>query len=158
MDNPAPSTIILISGDGDFAYAVSVLASRQYRIIVLAPQHTHNDLKAQADHVYEWPNDFLSDSSPPADRVPSRDTGTLTLETTRKISRTSKSIHVYKAGQDTPTKKEEIQQIGLPKTLESPSTSNARTASVSCVGFSITESVGILQALTTVLQWVTIPL
>ena len=37
MDNPAPSTIILISGDGDFAYAVSVLASRQYRIIILAP-------------------------------------------------------------------------------------------------------------------------
>ncbi|KAI0371734.1 DUF537-domain-containing protein [Pilatotrama ljubarskyi] len=59
IDNPAPATIILISGDRDFVYAVSILSLRQYRIILLAPRNAHGGLKGQAEAVYNWPEDFL---------------------------------------------------------------------------------------------------
>ncbi|KAI0362703.1 DUF537-domain-containing protein [Trametes cingulata] len=59
IDNPAPATIILISGDRDFVYAVSILSLRQYRIVLLAPRCAHGGLKGQADAVYNWPEDFL---------------------------------------------------------------------------------------------------
>ncbi|KAI0831050.1 NYN domain-containing protein [Trametes gibbosa] len=59
IDNPAPATIILISGDRDFVYAVSILSLRQYKIVLLAPRNAHNGLKGQADVVYNWPDDFL---------------------------------------------------------------------------------------------------
>ncbi|KAI0701793.1 limkain-b1-type NYN domain-containing protein, partial [Earliella scabrosa] len=55
MDNPSPTTIVLISGDRDFVYAVSILSLRQYRIVLLAPRATHSSLKAQANAVYNWP-------------------------------------------------------------------------------------------------------
>ncbi|KAI0781180.1 NYN domain-containing protein [Trametes elegans] len=59
IDNPAPATIILISQDRDFVYAVSILSLRQYNIVLLAPKATYGGLKAQADAVYNWPEDFL---------------------------------------------------------------------------------------------------
>ncbi|KAI0646826.1 NYN domain-containing protein [Trametes meyenii] len=59
IDNPAPATIILISGDRDFVYAVSILGLRQYRVILLAPKGATGGLTAQADLVYSWPDDFL---------------------------------------------------------------------------------------------------
>ncbi|KAH9853992.1 NYN domain-containing protein [Lenzites betulinus] len=59
IDNPPPATIILISGDRDFVYAVSILSLRQYKIILLAPRNAHSGLKGQADAVYNWPDDFL---------------------------------------------------------------------------------------------------
>lgn len=67
IDNPAPATIILISGDGDFVYAVSTLRLRKYKVILLAPtQCAHWGLKAQANAVYEWPLDVLSAEPPVA--------------------------------------------------------------------------------------------
>ncbi|KAI0701583.1 limkain-b1-type NYN domain-containing protein, partial [Earliella scabrosa] len=55
IDNPSPTTIMLISGDRDFVYAVSILSLRQYRIVLLSPRATHISLKAQASAVYHWP-------------------------------------------------------------------------------------------------------
>ena len=64
IDNPAPTTIILMSGDRDFMYAVSVLALRQHRVVVIAQRdRTHFGLINQAEAVYQWPDDFLSDLS-----------------------------------------------------------------------------------------------
>lgn len=63
FDTPAPATIILISGDRDFVYAVSILALRRYRMVVINPKCTHIGLKNSAEAVYQWPDDFLSDSS-----------------------------------------------------------------------------------------------
>ncbi|KAI0933878.1 hypothetical protein AcV5_005902 [Taiwanofungus camphoratus] len=61
IDNPAPATIILISGDRDFVYAVSILCLRRYRLVLLAPSVAHGSLKAQASVVYAWPGDVLSE-------------------------------------------------------------------------------------------------
>ncbi|KAI0818847.1 NYN domain-containing protein [Irpex lacteus] len=70
-DNTAPSTILLISGDGDFLYAVSTLRLRKYDIILLAPsQCSHLGLKAQATAVYEWPRDVLSVELPEPSSAP----------------------------------------------------------------------------------------
>ncbi|KAI1786187.1 limkain-b1-type NYN domain-containing protein, partial [Ganoderma leucocontextum] len=55
VDNPAPTTIVLISGDRDFVYAVSILSLRQYRVILLAPRAAYSGLKAQGSAVYRWP-------------------------------------------------------------------------------------------------------
>ncbi|KAI8927937.1 limkain-b1-type NYN domain-containing protein, partial [Entophlyctis helioformis] len=56
MDNPPPSTIVVLSGDRDFAYALAVLRNRQYNIVLIVPHlpSCHSVLKAQADVVLEW--------------------------------------------------------------------------------------------------------
>jgi hypothetical protein len=55
VDNPAPQTLILISGDQDFAYPVAKLRLRGYKIIVIVPPGgAAEGLKRQADRVYEW--------------------------------------------------------------------------------------------------------
>ncbi|KAI0665045.1 NYN domain-containing protein [Cubamyces menziesii] len=79
IDNPAPSTIVLITGDRDFVYAVSILSLRNHKVVLIAPRHSHDGLKAQADSVYDWPDDFLTPTlshSFPLGRVLTR-TGTV---------------------------------------------------------------------------------
>ncbi|KAI0637225.1 NYN domain-containing protein [Trametes polyzona] len=59
IDNPAPATIVLISGDRDFVYAVSVLRLRKYRVVVVAPFAAHGSLKSQASVVLDWEADIM---------------------------------------------------------------------------------------------------
>jgi hypothetical protein len=59
IDNQAPTTIILITGDRDFAYAVSVLRLRRYRIVIIAPPIIHISLKLQASVLVDWRRDIL---------------------------------------------------------------------------------------------------
>lgn len=55
VDNPAPQTLILISGDQDYAYPIAKLRLRGYKIIVIVPPGgAAEGLKRQADVVYEW--------------------------------------------------------------------------------------------------------
>jgi hypothetical protein len=64
IDNAAPATIILISGDRDFVYAVSVLRQRRYKIILIAPPSAHSSLKSQASIVFDWNLDILCKGTP----------------------------------------------------------------------------------------------
>ena len=59
IDNPAPATVILVSGDRDFAYAASVLRLRRYRVVIIAPTNLHMSLKAQASVFIDWNHDIL---------------------------------------------------------------------------------------------------
>ncbi|KAI0670622.1 NYN domain-containing protein [Trametes maxima] len=59
IDNPAPATIVLISGDRDFVYAVSVLRLRRYRVVVVAPNTAHGSLRSQASTVLDWEVDIM---------------------------------------------------------------------------------------------------
>jgi hypothetical protein len=55
VDNPAPQTLILISGDQDYAYPIAKLRLRGYKIIVIVPPGgAAETLKRQADTVFEW--------------------------------------------------------------------------------------------------------
>lgn len=59
IDTPAPATIILISGDRDFVYAVSVLRFRRYHVVVIAPGSAHASLKSRASEILDWDHDVL---------------------------------------------------------------------------------------------------
>lgn len=54
IDHPTPATVILITGDRDFVYAVSVLRLRRYRVIVIAPSKIHVTLRLQASSIFAW--------------------------------------------------------------------------------------------------------
>lgn len=55
MDNPAPGTVVLISGERDFAYGVSAMRNRHYRVVIMAPLHIlHDSLRCQASALYDW--------------------------------------------------------------------------------------------------------
>ncbi|KAJ6547353.1 limkain-b1-type NYN domain-containing protein, partial [Mycena capillaripes] len=56
MDHPAPATLILISGDRDFAYAVSILRLRRYEVVVISlpVPGAHISLKSQASVYLDW--------------------------------------------------------------------------------------------------------
>ena len=59
-DNPAPATIILISGDRDFAYLLSTIRWRKYNVVLISNSFmTHESLTAQASVVYDWQSDVL---------------------------------------------------------------------------------------------------
>ncbi|KAF8061499.1 NYN domain-containing protein [Lyophyllum atratum] len=59
IDNPAPSTIVLISGDRDFAYAVSILRLRRYRVVIISLPGVHLSLKVQASIFLDWNTEVL---------------------------------------------------------------------------------------------------
>ncbi|KAF8894338.1 NYN domain-containing protein, partial [Gymnopilus junonius] len=54
IDTPAPSTVVLITGDRDFAYAVSTLRLRRYRVVLLTLSNAHASLTAQASICLDW--------------------------------------------------------------------------------------------------------
>ncbi|KAG9004666.1 hypothetical protein FRB90_010791 [Tulasnella sp. 427] len=61
-DNPQPAVVILISGDGDFAYAVSVLRSQLYSVILVhQSSNAHSNLVAQPDIAVNGDNLFGRD-------------------------------------------------------------------------------------------------
>ncbi|OSX64963.1 hypothetical protein POSPLADRAFT_1167107, partial [Postia placenta MAD-698-R-SB12] len=59
IDTPAPATLIVISGDRDFVYAVSMLRWRKYRVVVVAPSNSHLSMRSQASTVLDWEVDVL---------------------------------------------------------------------------------------------------
>ena len=64
IDNSAPSTIVLISGDRDFAYALSILRLRRYRIVLITLSNAHPSLRAQASLCFNWTSDVLGTVDP----------------------------------------------------------------------------------------------
>ncbi|PCH38370.1 DUF537-domain-containing protein [Wolfiporia cocos MD-104 SS10] len=59
IDTPAPATIVVISGDRDFVYAVSVLRLRRYRVVLVIPTSAHASLRSQASNILDWERDIL---------------------------------------------------------------------------------------------------
>ena len=59
IDNPAPSTVVLISGDRDFAYALSILRLRCYHVVLITLPNAHPSLRAQASRCFDWVSDVL---------------------------------------------------------------------------------------------------
>ena len=64
IDNPAPSTIVLISGDRDFAYALSILRLRRYNVVLITLSNAHPSLKAQASLCFNWISDVSGTVDP----------------------------------------------------------------------------------------------
>ena len=68
VDHPSPATIILITGDRDYAYAVSVLKLRKYQVILVVPSSSHTPpcLESQASLVIDWGAAVLKSRTEPA--------------------------------------------------------------------------------------------
>ena len=68
-DTPPPATVILISGDRDFAYLLSTVRWRKYGVVLISNSFmTHESLTVQASAVYDWKSDILKtrpSSKPP---------------------------------------------------------------------------------------------
>jgi hypothetical protein len=61
LDNPPPATIVLISGDKDFVYALSTLRNRKYKIVLIVPSKgAPIILRSQANTILEWRYDVLN--------------------------------------------------------------------------------------------------
>lgn len=60
IDTAAPATIVIISGDRDFAYAASILRSRKYEVILLMPDTTHESLLYQATTIIDWKSEVVN--------------------------------------------------------------------------------------------------
>ncbi|ORX83467.1 DUF537-domain-containing protein [Anaeromyces robustus] len=61
LDTPPPATIVLISGDRDFVYALSTLRNRKYNIVLIVPNKGASIiLKSQANMILEWKYDVLN--------------------------------------------------------------------------------------------------
>jgi len=65
IDNPAPCTIVLITGDRDFSYALSILKLRQYRVVLVTLPNAHPSLRFQAPICFDWFNDVVNQSGAP---------------------------------------------------------------------------------------------
>jgi len=59
IDNPAPSTVMIITGDRDFAYAMSILRLRSYRVILITLANAHPSLTAQSSFWLDWVTEIL---------------------------------------------------------------------------------------------------
>lgn len=70
IDNAAPSTIVLISGDRDFAYALSILRFRGYRIVLITLSNAHQSLRAQASISFDWVSEVLEPVDPTLSKQP----------------------------------------------------------------------------------------
>ena len=70
IDNAAPSTIVLISGDRDFAYALSILRFRRYRIILITHSNAHQSLRVQASISFDWVSEILEPVDPTLSNQP----------------------------------------------------------------------------------------
>ncbi|EIW85256.1 hypothetical protein CONPUDRAFT_135063 [Coniophora puteana RWD-64-598 SS2] len=73
IDNsPEDATIVLISGDRDYAYAVSTLRLRQYRVVLIAPPISSPSLCQQASIIIDWDVAVLAKRSPASFEEPVR--------------------------------------------------------------------------------------
>ncbi|KAI5899959.1 uncharacterized protein SCHCODRAFT_02481887 [Schizophyllum commune H4-8] len=61
IDHPSPATIILITGDRDFAYAVSLLRRRRYNVVLICHAYPgpHRSLLWQVGQRVDWNTEIL---------------------------------------------------------------------------------------------------
>ena len=70
IDNPSPSTIVLISGDRDFAYGLAMLRLRRYRVVLITLSNAHPSLRAQASLCFDWISKVLEPVDPTLSHQP----------------------------------------------------------------------------------------
>ena len=70
-DTPPPATVVLISGDRDFAYLLSTVRWRKYNVVLISNSFmTHESLTIQASVAYDWRSDVLKLQAQPPTKPP----------------------------------------------------------------------------------------
>ncbi|KAL0071585.1 hypothetical protein AAF712_001442 [Marasmius tenuissimus] len=94
MDTPAPRTIILISSDKDFAYALATLRYRHtHTVLISQPRKAHVSLTAQASTYLDWSTDILSNLKEEHRRIDNETSG---LSGTEAGNDTTKSFKFHR--------------------------------------------------------------
>jgi len=102
-DNPPPATVILISGDRDFAYLLSTVRWRKYNVVLISNSFmTHESLTVQASVVYDWKSDILKTRPPPKPPLP----GSQTLSSVASLTTPQASGNLLES---------DTHPVGLPK-------------------------------------------
>ncbi|KAG9007916.1 hypothetical protein FRB94_013863 [Tulasnella sp. JGI-2019a] len=71
LDNPAPAVVMLISGDREFVYAISILRHRRYTVVVvIPPEGSYITLTSQANVVLDWKYDIFAQNEDTSDASP----------------------------------------------------------------------------------------
>lgn len=99
MDNPAQSTLVVIGGDRDFAYAAAILRQRRYDIVVIAPPNNPlpHSLKSQASFCLDWNRDVMVQKKNDIDRASQDASGDATSSPNSEIDLSS--LHTHKKGE-----------------------------------------------------------
>lgn len=63
VENRPPATVILITGDSDFARAAYILRTKLYRVVLVTPRRLSVPIRIQASDVIDW-DSVLSPSKP----------------------------------------------------------------------------------------------
>ena len=100
IDTPAPATVVVISGDRDFVYAVSTLRLRQYQVIVIAPPNAHASLRLRASELYDWDCEVLCKAPPVTPNAPT--SGRTWVDPDGPVSRSGHHPTVSNAGSARP--------------------------------------------------------
>ena len=132
MDNPAPGTIILVSSDGDFSYAVSTLRLRRYHIIVVGLPAIHQSLKAQASLFVNWNTDVLENPEVHCELpIKQHDLGRQQLHVQSKISDASPPYHYSSTSfRSRPERfKDDSDRVGLFGAMKDPTPLSVRAVS-----------------------------
>lgn len=58
-DSNSPVTIVLITGDHDYMYAVSKLMHRNHKVVVIAPSVASTGLKSIASEFHDWEDEVV---------------------------------------------------------------------------------------------------
>ncbi|KAJ8078549.1 hypothetical protein PM082_012832 [Marasmius tenuissimus] len=94
MDTPTPRTIILISSDKDFAYALATLRYRHtHTVLISQPRKAHVSLTAQASTYLDWSTDILSNLKEEHRRIDNETSG---LSGTEAGNDTTKSFKFHR--------------------------------------------------------------
>ncbi|CCM02865.1 uncharacterized protein FIBRA_04977 [Fibroporia radiculosa] len=127
IDTPAPATILLISGDRDFVYAVSVLRLRKYNVVLVAPNSSHSSLRVQASVVLDWDSDVLGKSTNGNQRSASTDAATHPNVGPNTHRRSQSSLSILETTPQTPQRQRGHSFRGTLSTpvVESPQTMGA---------------------------------
>jgi len=161
MDNYPPSTIILITGDRDFAYLVSTLTLRQYHVVVIVPPNHHSSLTYQASAMLDWNTQILqqpskstfvalSDSVPPSLPQPFSFPNTFPVSASKQAPEPSESVGAYDLSQLATAVTE---QSTLTKKQKRLLKKQSKTALGTTSSFGAITSTSDTQANENILQW-----
>ncbi|KAL1717294.1 hypothetical protein EV715DRAFT_274352 [Schizophyllum commune] len=116
IDHPSPATIILITGDRDFAYAVSLLRRRRYNVVLICHAYPgpHKSLLWQVGQRIDWNTEILG-----------LKTGAVAVRRWRVSSISSESSSLSGPARSEPTTPSSYQHSTASRGSTSPATTTA---------------------------------
>ena len=125
IDNPAPSTVFLITGDRDFAYALSVLKNRHYRVVLVQRPDSHVSLTFQACVRFDWYDDVVHQAENPTLKGQKKAQPLSVFEDGSQVNQTTNEL---------PLQDQEVTSSPIQRHRRGPSLSTDNCSPTGCTG------------------------